>query len=308
MKPIQVSLNNFITQTQLNETHRQLQKEVLGQSEISSFIQENQLSETVVNRNLSTFYEYITQVTQCTCCPGLLDCPNVVKGYTPKLTWQYGQVQLVYDICDQKQMDIQQTKLKKLVKSMYIPQEVLMAKRNELYLNDASRILVVEKIQDILQKAANHEKYKGLYLSGSFGIGKTFILGMLAGQLAEIGQATLLVYFPEFVREMKSSISDQTLEGKLTVVKSAPVLMLDDIGAESVSSFTRDEILGAILQYRMLEKMPTFFTSNFNLAEMEVHLTTSQYGDEERVKAKRIIERIRVLADPIEMAGENLRN
>ena len=185
---------------------------------------------------------------------------------------------------------------------------VLMAKRNELYLNDASRILVVEKIQDILQKAANHEKYKGLYLSGSFGIGKTFILGMLAGQLAEIGQATLLVYFPEFVREMKSSISDQTLEGKLTVVKSAPVLMLDDIGAESVSSFTRDEILGAILQYRMLEKMPTFFTSNFNLAEMEVHLTTSQYGDEERVKAKRIIERIRVLADPIEMAGENLRN
>ncbi|MDI5788502.1 hypothetical protein PO124_09190 [Bacillus licheniformis] len=42
------------------------------------------------------------------------------------------------------------------------------------------------------------------------------------------------------------------------MVKSTPILMLDDIGAESMSSWVRDEVLGAILQHRMSQQLPTF--------------------------------------------------
>lgn len=35
--------------------------------------------------------------------------------------------------------------------------------------------------------------------------------------------------------------------------------MLDDIGAEVMTSWTRDEILGSIMQFRMQENLPTFF-------------------------------------------------
>ena len=84
--------------------------------------------------------------------------------------------------------------------------------------------------------------------------------------------------------------------------------MLDDIGADAMSSWIRDEIFGVILQYRMQEQLPTFFTSNFSMLELEQHLSVTQRGEEEPLKAKRIMERIRYLTKEIKMSGQNRRN
>ena len=83
--------------------------------------------------------------------------------------------------------------------------------------------------------------------------------------------------------------------------------MLDDIGADSLSSWIRDEVLGVILQYRLQEKLPTFFSSNFSMAELQKHLTVNQRGDEETLKAARIMERIRFLSQEIIVSGPNRR-
>ena len=96
----------------------------------------------------------------------------------------------------------------------------------------------------------------------------------------------MLVYFPEFLREIKSSIQDNSIGEKIDAVKRVQVLMLDDIGAEAMSSFVRDDVLGAILQFRMLENLPTFFTSNFDFKQLEHHLTYTRRGEAEEMKAK----------------------
>ena len=80
---------------------------------------------------------------------------------------------------------------------------------------------------------------------------------------------------------------------------------LDDIGAETVTNWNRDEILGSLLQYRMQEGLPTFFTSNNTIKELEEHLIGSD--SEGRVKSRRIIERIKYLTDEIIMVAENRR-
>ena len=66
-----------------------------------------------------------------------------------------------------------------------------------------------------------------------------------------------------------------------------------------------DEILGTILQYRMQEGLPTLFTSNLTISELEVHLASND--SEGRIKARRIIERIKFLTDNITMIAENRR-
>ena len=38
-------------------------------------------------------------------------------------------------------------------------------------------------------------------------------------------------------------------------MKYAKLLLIDDLGAEGVTSWSRDEILGTILQYRMQEHL-----------------------------------------------------
>ena len=83
-------------------------------------------------------------------------------------------------------------------------------------------------------------------------------------------------------------------------------MLLDDIGAETTTPWNRDEILGTILQYRMDNKKATFFTSNLNLKELENHFIVNN-KDEEVIKARRIMERVKYLTDALELIGENKR-
>ncbi|HCJ4337398.1 TPA: primosomal protein DnaI, partial [Listeria innocua] len=121
------------------------------------------------------------------------------------------------------------------------------------------------------------------------------------------GISTTLVYLPEFMREVKQSISDNTVGEKIQFAKETEVLMLDDIGAESMTAWTRDEVLGAILQFRMQEELPTFFSSNYNMDQLENHLMFAQNGTEEKLKARRIMERVRYLSKEVNLEGKNRR-
>lgn len=116
------------------------------------------------------------------------------------------------------------------------------------------------------------------------------------------------MHFPSFAVEMKQAIGQNTTGEKLEAVKKAPILMLDDIGADSMSSWIRDDVLGVILQYRMQEQLPTFFSSNFDMKQLgEEHLRMTQRGEDEPLKAQRIMERVRYLSKEIKMIGENRR-
>ena len=84
------------------------------------------------------------------------------------------------------------------------------------------------------------------------------------------------------------------------------MLLLDDIGAENCSNWSRDEILGPILQYRMENNLPTFFTSNLTLDELEKALSITSSGVD-KLKARRIIERIKQLTITLELVSKNRR-
>ena len=150
------------------------------------------------------------------------------------------------------------------------------------------------------------EKPKGVYLNGSFGSGKTYLIACLFNELAKRGIRSVLVYYPEFLVSLKSSFSGD-FEEKRDYVKKVPLLLLDDIGAENTSNWSRDEVLGPILQYRMENHLPTFFTSNLTIEELEEALSTTSSGVD-KVKARRIIERIKQLTKSFDLISKNRRN
>ena len=57
----------------------------------------------------------------------------------------------------------------------------------------------------------------------------------------------------------------------------------------------------------MEEHLPTFFTSNFNLEELEDHLANTS-GTIDKVKARRIIERIKQQSEVLTLITKNRRN
>ena len=57
----------------------------------------------------------------------------------------------------------------------------------------------------------------------------------------------------------------------------------------------------------MDEHLSTFFTSNLDLTELEEHLSAAG-GKTDKVKARRIIERIKQLTVPLELISKNRRD
>ena len=129
----------------------------------------------------------------------------------------------------------------------------------------------------------------------------------MLNELARKGEKVAIIYYPEFLRNLKESFSDNDeYKQKFDYVKKVPLLLLDDIGAETTTEWSRDEVLGTILQYRMEESLPTFFTSNLTIEELEQHLSTTN-REVDVVKSRRIIERIKQLTESITMISVNLR-
>ncbi|MBO0992304.1 primosomal protein DnaI [Bacillus sp. SD088] len=292
------------------ERYDQLKMEVLSDSDVQAFLQKHQeeMNDQIIEQGLMKLHEYVSQTKKCANCSGLNHCRNIMPGYEPVLTYENKKIDLFYRPCPTKVLEDERRKTERLIKSIYVPKEILQANFADFTLDDPSRIDAFEFAEQFASAYQPGIKMQGLYLYGSFGVGKSFLLGAIANQLAQKEISSLIVYVPEFFREMKQSLGDHSMNEKLEVVKKAPILMLDDIGAESMTSWTRDEILGSILQFRMHEQLPTFFSSNFNFLDLQHHLTYSQRGEEEKIKAARIMERIKYLASPIKLTGSNRRH
>ena len=157
-----------------------------------------------------------------------------------------------------------------------------------------------------LKKKMNNEPVKGLYLSGSFGSGKSYLLSALLNELSNKGFKTVNVYYPSLLKRLKSSFNEYNYDDVLDEIMSSDVLLIDDIGAENNTLWSRDEVLGTILQYRMDNELTTFFTSNYTIEELEKFLSETTKGNDD-IKARRIIERIKFLTLEDKLISENKR-
>ncbi|PAV30414.1 primosomal protein DnaI [Virgibacillus profundi] len=308
MEPVQSTLKKWMRENDnFQENYKKIKSDVLNDPEIKEFLSLHpSITKKEIEKNLIKLYEYKSQSKQCDRCTSLGGCKNMLQGYSPILHVENNEIHLSYEKCHTRIADEKQKQQEKLIRSLYMPKEILDATIDDLIHDDTERN---DAIRELIQFIGNAEKgipRKGIYFYGPFGVGKTYFLGALANKLKEFNISSTLIYMPEFVREIKSSFKDDSINEKIDYFKKADVLMLDDIGAESLSAWFRDEILGSILQYRMMERLPVFFTSNYDLKQLEGQLATTRTGVE-NVKAGRIIERIKQVSSDVPIYGENRR-
>lgn len=244
----------------------------------------------------------VSELNNCSGCKGISHCKNRVTGYVSYPEKQNNGLVFSYIPCKyQKEL----SKIKNTVTFFETPKFLREAKMKDLYLNDKRRIEVIKYAKKFIDSYKNGKKIKGLYLYGSFGSGKSYIINALLNELGKEGVICISVYYPSLLKTLKEGFKTN-YEERLKEIIECDVLLLDDIGAENNTAWARDEILGTILQYRMDNGLSTFFTSNLNLEELEEHLKTTT-NSTDKIKARRIIERIKQLTEPIELVSENLR-
>ena len=276
--------------------------ELLRDEEFKNFLNKINLPSSTLMKYASLLQSSYSEYKNCSKCKNLFECKNKICGYAylPRIVNE-GLV-FTYKPCKYKEKLDNDTKYLNNIYMIGVNNYIKDACIENIYKEDKKRHETIKWILNFLKNYEKDKNQKGLYLSGSFGAGKTYLLSALFNELAKKGYKSVIVFFPEFLRDLKSSF-DSDFKEKFERVKNTPLLLIDDIGSEVVSNWSRDEVLCTILQYRMQEHLPTFFTTNFNKEELERHLSINN----EEVKAKRIMERINQLTENIEMISDNLR-
>ena len=256
--------------------------------------------------NTSKIEDASKQLEKCMKCKNIYECKNEVCGYVYYPAIENEEVVFSYIMCKHKKKLEEKTAYLKNITLFEMPKGIIDASMKDIDTEDENRFETIIWIKNFLDNYKKGNAKKGLYLTGNFGCGKTYLLCAMLNELAKKGHKIAIVYYPEFLRSLKESLYDNDYSNKFNEIKKSELLLIDDIGAETTTSWGRDEILGTILQYRMQEGLITFFTSNFSLEDLEDHFSFSKNGTE-KVKARRIMERIKQLTDCITMVSESRR-
>ena len=311
MKSLNETLQGLMKNQNVTTSVDQLMKRVLADPDVQAFLQDNQerISREMVQSGQSKLYEFYHEKQLAK-----KGETTVAPGYSPQLVLNSGQIDVTYVPTQQLLEKERQRHIQRLVRSINMPKFIQNASLDNFYIDEqhqtATRMAALKAAINFTDHYYVDHFMPGLYLYGNFGVGKTYLLGAIANELAkQKGVATTMLHFPSFAVEMRNSIKKNNTSEKLEAVKKAPVLMLDDIGADAMSKWVRDDVLGIILEYRMQEELPTFFSSNFSMDELEKnHLAIDTQGDHEPLKAQRIMERVKFLSRELPMTGDNLRS
>ena len=282
--------------------YQDLVQQIVKDPDVAAFIQKESLSQEELDRSISKFNQYITERDKF--LRG--DTDYIARGYKPILVMNHGYADVSYEETPELIAAEKEAAIKKRLNLINFPSSLKNVSFLDVYRDDVRRLTVLNRMIKFVNDYPNN--LKGLYLYGDFGVGKSFMVAALAHDLSEKrGVSSTLLHYPSFVIDVKNAIGDGNVKTLVDEIKMAEVLILDDIGAEQSTAWVRDEILQVILQYRMQEDLPTFFTSNFNFEDLEKHFARGKNGNDETWEARRVMERIRYLAEETRLEGENRR-
>ena len=272
-------------------------QEAMKDEKFKKIVSHLKLTEEEGMKKTSKIQNTIEELNNCKECKGVYNCKNAYKGHVSMPEKKEEGLYFTYIPCKYKKREVVERKRKQSEEQINEN-----ARMKDIDVTDKNRIKVIKWLDNFYENFSFSKKIKGLYLHGNFGSGKTFLISALFHELEEKKNVTTkVIYYPEMLKSLKA---DWEIYGKtFQMLETVDLLCFDDIGAEKITEWSRDEVLGTILQTRMSNNLPTFFTSNLTLEELENHFCMNSNSDE-KIKSRRIMERIKQLSENIEMIKE----
>ena len=113
-----------------------------------------------------------------------------------------------------------------------------------------------------------------LILRGKYGCGKTHLAAAIANHHIDRGYPVLFVVVPDLLDHLRATFnpsSPVSFDRRFDAVRTAPLLILDDLGTQSTTPWAREKLF-QILNYRYNAQLSTVVTTNQSLEEIETRL------------------------------------
>lgn len=280
--------------------------EALEDEVFLNYVKKLDIPRNILKKYTMQLMQCAEEEERCKNSKSIYECKNELQGYIlhPRVSDEglvFEYIKCPHRIAMEKELEHQ-----KNVYYDHVSEDTKNASMSDLYTKDPARYDVIRYIKKFISEYKKDQHIKGLYLNGSFGSGKTYLITAAFNELAKEGYKSSIVFWPDFLTELKTSFNNDYEDKfeKYEYIKKVPLLLIDDIGAENVTDWSRDDIFCPLVQYRMENHLTTFFTSNYTIEELTKHFAKD---GKELVKARRIIERIKQLTDDMSLLSKNLR-
>lgn len=277
--------------------------EMLNNPYIKKFLESHSLNNQKLLDNYYTFLDCHNSLLKCKNCEGLHTCKQDEIGQVMALEYD-GEIYNVIAYCKYYSKELKKQKNIKAFIRRDIPEQYYDVTLDNINIDDDNAGNLSLMFYEILDGIRN----KGLYIYGDLGVGKTYMCIALANSLVNKGEKVAFIKANYFINEMRKEVLNNNgeYENIIDKIKKAKYLFIDDIGSETVSEYSRDDLLFNILDYRMENKLCTIFTSNLSKDALLKHYIYDKDG-QAPIKAKRLLERIDILSDDYVLKGTNKR-
>lgn len=271
---------------------------------ITDFIKQNKITKSFYESHISKFNECEASRLLCDNCKGLYTCAQKSCGERLGLLMDGSLIQTI-EYCEYKLKLIDSIGFKNKYLYSDIPEQLYTLDLTNIAYEELETKELLAVVYDIYKGKSN----RGLYITGGMGVGKTYMMIALSNSLVKDGKQVVFANTSNLINNLRRMVASAEIEYDRLIysLKTCEYLFLDDIGSESVSTYSRDDILFNILNYRMENKLMTFFTSNYDKNQLKEHYTFVKSGKSETIQAERLIERIDILGESYILKGRNKR-
>ena len=277
-----------------------LAQKLLNESIIINIINTQDIDKNAIYKNPYPFLEYYNSIKDCIKCEGLLYCKKQFKGMCDCINQD---LDIYLRPCKYKINDIKKYSYKKNIIINYMTDNFkdVSLSTSLIDRDNKNQMLVLTKLSAWIQNPA----FPGYFIGGPCGTGKTHLLCSIINDLAIQNYRTAYIYTIDFVIKMREKmLNKDSYYQELERIKNVDILAFDDIGAEKMTEWARDELFMPILNYRMENKLITFFTSNESISSLSSKISNKDNDD---VAKTRFIERIKTLSIELTLDGKSKR-
>ena len=248
------SINEMPTNLKKSDLDHDLLKDyvaALKNPDFKALVAHIQCPEEIAMKYTSQLERTARELKNCSKCPSLMECANDIEGCVYYPTKEDDRLRFNYVACKYKQRQIRDEKYKSLV--FEEPFAIKNARMADIDLTDKKRAKFIKAVNNFYKNYANDHHIKGLFVHGSFGSGKTYILAALLNELAKNGVKTVIIYYPEMLRILKESFQDD-FDDKMRLLKMTDILLIDDIQFLGSANATQQEFTNTFNSLRENKK------------------------------------------------------
>lgn len=256
----------------------------------------NRVSKENNDYEICDVLDIYNSLKKCEPCMGIEECTQTMQGHHLALI----NNELAYKPCKFQAMISYNKNIyaKLLYCNVTLEEEFINFSDIDI---TSERIDILKYIEDI----KDHKNSKGIFISGQPGVGKSYILNVILNEYLSQEKTCGFVFLTDLFNDLKSKYFSYDYEIKnqvnktLKTLKTVDVLFIDDIGSENIDAISRDDFLFPILDYRMKNKLLTYFSSNYDFELLKDHYSKTNSQLIEPIKGQRIMERIKTLSDEV---------